>query len=176
MVGHGLKQTMLFVLGIVAIIFVCRYQLGEYPSEQYERIMSRKRAAYELEITPAEISSFARLWPEFKQLGLDKDFNVSYMALLPSEAADWKRKLWFRYHHWDADRFFYVQQRIGYLLQALEIRRDAQNIIDSLDGRYDELAEQLRELQRMRIKSATMSFAELLAVSTRENQLRELLK
>ncbi len=176
MVGRGLKQTMLFVLGIVAIIFVCRSQLGEYPSEQYERVMARKRAAYELEITPAEISAFVRLWPEFKQLGLDKDFNVSYMVLLPSEAADWKRKLWFRYHQWDADRFFYVQQRIGYLLQAIEIRRDAQNILDSLSGRYDELSEQLCELQRLRIKSATMSFAEMLAVSSREEQLRELLK
>jgi hypothetical protein len=138
--------------------------------------MARKRAAYELEITPAEISAFVRLWPEFKQLGLDKDFNVSYMVLLPSEAADWKRKLWFRYHQWDADRFFYVQQRIGYLLQAIEIRRDAQNILDSLSGRYDELSEQLCELQRLRIKSATMSFAEMLAVSSREEQLRELLK
>ena len=176
MVGRGLKQTMLFVLGIVAIIFVCRFQLGEHPSQQYERIMNRKRAAYGLEITPAEISGFARLWPEFKQLGFDKDFNVSYMAILPSEAVDWKRKLWFRYHHWDADRFFYVQQRISYLLQALEIRREAQSILDSLDERYDALAEQLRELQRMRIKSASMSFAELLVVSSRENQLRELLK
>ncbi len=176
MVGRGLRQTMLFVLGIVAIIFVCRFSLGENPSEQYERIMSRKRAAYGLEITPAEISSFARLWPEFKELGLDKDFNVSYMAMLPEEAADWKRKIWFRYHHWDANRFFYVQQRIGYLLQALEIRRDAQNILDDLADRHDVLSQQMKQLQRLRIKAATMSFAELMAVSSREAQLRELLK
>ena len=176
MVGHDLKQTMLFVIGIVAIIFVCRFQLGENPSKQYERIMNQKRAAYGVEITPAEINSFARLWPEYKKLGLDKDFNVSYMVKLPEDAIDWKRRLWFRYHHWDANRFFYVQQRIGYLLQAIDIRRDAQNILDELSDQKDDLSMQLKKLQKMRIKAATMSFSELLIVSSRENQLRELLK
>ncbi len=176
MVMNGLKQTMLFVLGIVSIIFVCKSRLGEYPSEQYERVMNKKRAAYGMEITPLEINSFIRLWPEFKELGLDKNFNVSYMLTLPEEAADWKRRLWFRYHHWDANRFFYVQQRIGYLLQALDIKRDAQNILDDLADQEGELVEQLKELQNMRIKAASMSFTELMAISSHEKQLRELLK
>ena len=167
---------MMLLVVVIAIILVCRCQLGESPMAQYERIMGQKRASYGVEITPAEVSSFMRLWPEFKKLGLDKDFNIWYLTALPSEAADWKRKLWFRYHHWDANRFFYVQQRIGYLLQAIEIRRDAQNILDDLADRKDALSEQLKELQRMRIKAATMSFSELMSVSSRENQLRELLK
>ena len=176
MVEHSLKKTLFLLIGVIAIIAVCRCHLGESPLAQYDRIMDKKRANYGVEITPAEVSSFMRLWPEFKKLGLDKDFNVWYLTALPEDAADWKRKLWFRYHHWDANRFFYVQQRIGYLLQAIEIRRDAQNILDSLANRKDPLSEQLKDLQRLRIKVATMSFSELLSVSSRENQLRELLK
>lgn len=176
MVGRGLKQTMLFVLGIVAIIFVIRFQLGEMPTEHYERVMSQKRSNYGMEVTPAEVSSFVRLWPEFKQLGLADNFNVSYMVVPPEEAIDWKRKLWFRCHYWDANRFFYVQQRIDYLLKAIEIRRDAQNVLDDLAGRNDTLSRQLKDLQRLRIKAASMSFSELVAVSSRENLLREILK
>ena len=176
MVERGLKETMLFVLGIVAIIFVFRFQLGELPAEHYERIMSRKRATYGMEITPAEVSSFVKLWPEFKKLGMSKDFNISYLVVPPEEAVDWKHKLWFRYHYWDVNRFFYVQQRISYLLQAIQIRRDAQNILDDMDGRNDALSRQLKELQRLRIKAASMSFSELVAVSSREKLLREILK
>ena len=176
MVKQGLKETMLFVLGIVAIISVCRCQLGEYPLARYERIIAQKRMAYTPEITVEEVNGFARLWPEFKRLGLDKDFNVSYMAVLPEEAMDWKRKLWFLYHHWDANRFFYVQQRIGYLLQALEIRRNAQAILDVLADRNSPLDEQMKDLQRMRMNAVDISFSELLIVSSREKELLELLK
>ena len=176
MVKQGLKETMLFVIGIVAIVSVCRCQLGEYPMARYERIIAQKRMHYTTEITKEEIDGFARLWPEFQKLGLDKDFNVSYMAVLPEEAMDWKRKLWFLYHHWDANRFFYVQQRIGYLLQAIEIRRNAQAILDVLADRHSDLDEQMKELQRKRISAAEISFSELLIVSSREQELRELLK
>ena len=176
MVKQGLRETMLFILGVVAIISVCRCELGEYPMVRYERIIAQKRLQYTTEISEEEVKGFARLWPEYKSLGLDKDFNVSYLAVLPEEAMDWKRKLWFIYHHWDANRFFYVQQRIGYLLQAIEIRRNAQAVLDVLENRHSPLDEQMKELQKKRINAAEISFSELLIVSSREQELRELLK
>lgn len=176
MVMQGLKKTMYFIIGVVAIVAVCRCQLGENPLAHYEQIMAQKRMHYATEISADEINGFVRLWPEYKKLGLDKDFNVSYMAVLPEEAMDWQHKLWFMYHHWDANRFFYVQQRIGYLLQAIEIRRNAQAVLDVLEDRHSPLDEQMKELQRLRINAAVISFSELVLVSSREQELIELLK
>ena len=178
MVKQGLGQTMCFLICLVLIFAVLRFQIGENPTDRYSQIMTQKRAQYTIEIHAKELNEFVKLFPEYKKLGFDKDFYVPYLDTLPSGALDWKKKIWFMYHHWDADRFYYVQQRLIYLLQALEIRRDAQAIIDLVmsENEIDKVSEQMIALQQQRIKAAEMSFSELILISAREKELRKLLK
>lgn len=179
MVKQSRSRTMFLLIGLVLIFAILRCQIWENPADRHNRIMAQKRAQYTVDIHAGELGEFVKLFPEYKKLGFDKDFNVPYLETLPSGALDWKKRIWFVYHHWDANRFYYVQQRLIYLLQALEIRRDAQGIIDLLtssEEEPDEVAQQMIELQKQRIKAADMSFSELILISAREKELKELLK
>ncbi len=207
MVKQSLSRTMFLLLGLVAVFAVLRFQMWENPLDRYDRIIKQKRVQYTIDIHAKELDEFVRLLPEYKRLGLEKDFNVAYLDVLPSKALDWKKKIWFIYHHWDADRFYYVQQRLIYLLQALEIRRNSQGIIDLIAAKEQKMAAkklaaknkyepkskakaakdkqeeeeeevllQMLELQKQRIKVADMSFSELILITARERELRELLK
>ncbi|MBR1825198.1 MAG: hypothetical protein IJ770_01255 [Alphaproteobacteria bacterium] len=178
MVKQGLGRTMFLLIGLVLIFAILRCQIWENPADRLNRIMAQKRAQYTIDIHAKELDEFLKLLPEYKKFGFDKDFYVPYLDVLPSGALDWKKRIWFLYHHWDANRFYYVQQRLIYLLQALEIRRDAQAIIDLVLSKeeIDDVAEQMIELQKQRIKAAEMSFSELILISAREKELKKLLK
>lgn len=167
---------MCLLLAILLIIGVCHCQISYSPSKRYEEIMSWKRAAYSNDIKAAELQEFIKLMAEYKKLGFDKDFNVSYLDVTPEEALNWYQRLWFKYHYWDANRFFYVQQRVNYLLQALDIHRDAQATLDLLQDREDELSNQMCELQKKRIKATDIPAKEMLLILTKEQELRKLLK
>lgn len=178
MVKQSRSRTMFLLIGLVLILAVLRCQIWENPADRHNRIMAQKRAQYTVDIHAKELDEFVKLLPEYKKFGFDKDFYVPYLETLPSGALDWKRRIWFVYHHWDANRFYYVQQRLIYLLQALEIRRNAQAVIDLImsQEKVDEVGEQMIELQKQRIKAADMSFSELIMISAREKELKELLK
>lgn len=176
MVKVNLRRTAYFLLCLLLIIFVCRLELVHTAWEKAGEALSAKRTWYSSELSAKEIQSFMRLWPEFNELKLSGDKNISYLAELPSQSVNWKAKVWFTYNQWDIDRFFYVQQRLIYLLQAVEIRRNALGIIAQLEGREDELAQQMIQLQEDRIRGQEMAFKELLIVSAKEKELKELFK
>lgn len=176
MVKESLKRKMFFILGLVMIFAVCRCQISYDPFERYDSIMKNKRANYSTSLKTAEVNDFLRLWPKYKELGFDKELYVPYLTVLPDSALNWKQRMWFHYNYWDANRFFYVQQRLNYLLQVLKMRRDAKATIDLCADMEDEVAEQMIELQRRRLDSADITSSELLLVSAKEKELTELFK
>ncbi len=176
MVKEELHRKMFLVLGLVLIFSVCRCQVSYNPFERYDNIMTRKRAAYSTNLKAAEVNDFLRIWPKYKELGFDKDLYVPYLAVLPDSALNWKQRLWFHYNYWDANRFFYVQQRLTYLLQVLQMRRDAKVTIDLCTNMEDEIAEQMIELQKKRLDSSDIASSEILLVTSKEKELRELFK
>ena len=176
MVKESLKRKMFFVLGMVLIFTVCRCQISYDPFERYDTIMKNKRANYSTSLKTAEVNDFLRLWPKYKELGFDKELYVPYLTVLPDSALNWKQRMWFHYNYWDANRFFYVQQRLNYLLQVLKMRRDAEATINLCSDMEDEVAEQMIELQRRRLDSADISSSELLLVSAKEKELSKLFK
>lgn len=176
MVKNGVSRTIYFVFGLLAIIWIVNINLTKTSWEKSKEAMAKKSSSYSVEITEEELREFMKFWPEFKQIGLFSKKETSYSPLKPSQTVNWIMRFWFVYHRLDADRFFYVQQRLIYLLQAMEVQRNAQNIIDQLEDREDELSLQMIELQNSRIKAQNLAFNELIMVSAHEEELRELFK
>lgn len=165
------------MLGLVMIISVLECSVfHSFWDIAADRIMA-KRMQYDVSITADELEEFAKLWPQYQEFTKTKsEFISSYSPEPPSKIINWRDRIWFRYHSCDIDRFFYIQQRIDYLLRALYIRRDAQAILDELPNSNDEVTMQMIDLQKRRIAAADMSFSELIIVTANEEKLRELLQ
>ena len=176
MVKQGVSRTLYFVLGLLAIFAVSRCNVAEYSWERNPEIMAQKRTVYTKEIAADEFNSFTRLWPEFSKLGLSRGVELSDNTDNIANKLNWKARLWFLYHRWDAGRFFYVHERIEYILQALEIQREATKIIEMVTGRKDELAKETIKIQKQRINAFSVSDSEKLMVSSNEDNLRQLFK
>ena len=169
------KRLAWFVVGIFLILYVVRCQVTETVWNQANLEIAAKQQNYTAEITENELNSFIKLYPQYKELGFDNGFTISYQTTNPSKWLDWKSKIWFVYHQWDADRFFYVQQRISALLFTLNIRRNAKALIKQLKTRPESSAvRQMLELQRQRSKAGEGNKTELQLVAAREEVLKKL--
>ena len=180
MVKQNLNHTMYFVFGVLAITTVLKYNLTETRWHKSQQEIAQKRANYKATITENEIKNFMRLWPEFYQIGLDKDFVISSQIEHPEEMIKWQSRIWFVYHHTDPARFFYVQQRVDYLLNAVEIRRNARALIDRLakskDSTKDSITRDMLEFQQRRYAAEQITEEEQKLMNLYEAELRHMLK
>lgn len=173
-VGQNLNKLMYLVLCGVLIVGVLKCQISESGWDRSVKEISLKQQHYRVEITAAELDSFIKLWPQFKKLGFADDLIVSYQIERPSKFVDWKTKIWFVYHKWDADRFFYVQQRIASLLHTIGVRRNAKALIKLLENREDEVSKSMIDLQKKRYDAEQIDLNELNLVLAKETVLKEL--
>lgn len=163
------------VIGICLILYITKCQVTETAWERSNLEILTKQQSYKAEITEEELDDFIRLWPQYEELGFDDGFVVSYQVERPSQLLDWKSKVWFVYHKWDADRFFYVQQRISALLYTLNIRRNAKALIRQLKEREDtSIVRQMMKVQKQRSKAGEGNKTELQLVAAREEVLKKL--
>lgn len=176
MVNHNLRQAVLFICGIVAIISVARCQMVETTWDRAGNIMAEKRSRYTKELSVEELNDFIKCWPEFNELKMLDGVDLTNIETKISDVLTWKMRIWFAYRHWDAERFFYVHERIVSLLEEIRVRREAKNLIAHLQGRKDELSQQMIDLQNKRIRAQKISHKELLMLSAREKELREMFR
>ena len=174
MVKRNQQRFILLTCGVLLILAVLRCQITEPVWKQSEREISYKQQKYTDVITREELNDFIRLWPQFKELGMADDMIVSYRIDRPSKFIDWKTKVWFVYHRWDADRFFYVQQRLISLLHTLGARRNAQALLSQLEGRDDEISKSMIDLQKKRMNTGHDDEAELRMVEQKEKILKKM--
>lgn len=168
-----LRFTMLMVcIALLAAVVKCR--MPETGWERSVAEIARKQQNYKATLTAEEIDSFIVLWPQFKALGFADGLVVSYRIDRPSKFLGWQTKIWFVYHKWDADRFFYVQQRIAYLLYMLKAHRRAKAFILQLQNRPDRLSQSMLSLQQKRMGTGDSNEAELALVADREKVLKKL--
>lgn len=112
------KKRLIWVGVCLLLLFsVFKCQISESVWERSNAEILAKKQNYKAEISKEELDDFIRLWPQFKELGLADDLIVSYEVDRPSKFIDWKSKIWFVYHKWDADRFFMCNngQRLCYI-------------------------------------------------------------
>lgn len=171
------KRLFWLMICIFLIIQVSKCQVTETIWNRANLEIIAKQQNYKAEITASELDDFIRLWPQYKQLKLNNGLIVSYHVKKTSDLLDWKSKIWFVYHRWDADRFFYVQQRIAALLYTLNTRRDAEALLRQLRGRKkSSIVKQMIEVQELRRKSGDGYQSELDLIAARENVLKKLFK
>ena len=175
MVKRSLNDWALFVIGLVAIVGVLNCHVAETSWVRYEKEVARKRPLYREEVTETEVEELARLWPKFLQEPFAQDMMVSYHTESVRDALTWRIKMWFRYCHWDANRFFYVQQRIVEILKELELRNNARAVIKLLSARINDPAvAEMIKVQKQRLKQKTYSEAELKIIEDRQEKLRKI--
>lgn len=174
MVKTKTKKIIVFSAAALALLAVARCETVETAMDRAGSIMKIKRSAYTEEIPAKELRDFMKWWPDFNELQMVKGADLTTKR--PSQHLSWKMRLWFTYHHWDAERFFYVHERLVSILEELKIRRDAESVIASLEGRKDDAAKRMRELQQKRIDSQHISENEMLLVTFYESKLREMFK
>ena len=174
MVISGNKRLMMLVLCVCLIFSVLKCQVAELGWERFKEEIAEKQQKYTEKISAEELDDFISSWAQFKKLGWADDLMVSYKISSPSKFMDWKIKIWFVYHKWDADRFFYVQQRLSALLYTLSVRRHAEELISMLQNRTDSVAKQMLEIQKQRSLSGQEDLDELNLVESKEEVLKKL--
>lgn len=176
MVSYSLKRTLFLVIGIFCIVMVTKCQVAEITWHRAGEIMEQKRGKYTPGISVSELDGFIRLWPEFNELGMLRDVEILNLEMKPSDVLTWKMRIWFAYRHWDAERFFYVRERILLCMREIQERQVAKDIIEYLKERDDDLAKQMIRLHENRIKAQKITDQELLLISSREGILKQLFK
>lgn len=175
MVREHLRKIMFLVLGLVAIACVLKYNVVETSGLRFEKVIAKKRPLYKTEVSAQEVADILQLWPKFRQADFSKDVGVSYSAEPVYRTLSWPMKKWFIYHLWDANRFFYVQQRVVSILRYLEVERSANAVINQLKHRRDRLGDDLLlRRQHKQLTKNNFTKDEINAVKEHEKELRQM--
>lgn len=161
------------ILAILIVMTAFRCEISQTSYDRAKKVIQYKQSLYNNTISAHELSEFIEIWPKYKEFSKEYDIYVPFMQVKPSDSINIKLKLWFTYHNWDVDRFFYVYQRLYSILQIIKIKRDAAELVKQLENRDDELSLNMLELQQRRMSdNGGFSPAEIVLVSSKERLLR----
>ncbi len=112
------KYVYFWVFAIIAVIF-CKSPIFNYAARHE---VTSSRTSFEPEISYDEMNSFLRLWPKYLQSNVVQlaVYQVSLADGKPSKVLHPKVVRWLEHRGWNADRFFYVQQRLVSIVQTLD--------------------------------------------------------
>lgn len=144
--GKMKKKLFKFVvlcLSIWGLYNVATCSIVEYPSRNIAHIYN-----YTKPITDEDIKNFLPVWQEFsKKRAADEDLSaVSFSNKLPSEVLPFTAVLWLKHRGWEANRFFFVEQRLYDLAKTVYLKRYAGDIVYILTKSLEtEKDEEMRE-------------------------------
>lgn len=137
------------------------------------------------EISAPELDSFLKIWPSYIREGI-ADLGYSQISLsMKTSVKDMNKQAaaWLAEKNWDADRFFYVEQRLRTILKTLEVD---ERISDNIEGLKTQLqisgGEQLSGMiegliaeQQQRLNIEKISRPELEMVKRRRPEILQIL-
>lgn len=176
MVNPKIRRMMIVTLSILFMATVFRCQVYESTWSKAQNQIYYKKQIQTEQIKEAELDKFIQDMEKWKVSGLFEEKVTSFDVSNTSETIDWRAKVWFVYHQWEADRFFYVQSRAAMLLKSLKDKRDIENIIKQLEERDDEVSKSMLELQKKRYKIIMKNREELILIEKKEALLKKLFK
>ena len=174
MVNPKIRRMMIVTLSILFMATVFRCQVYESTWSKAQNQIYYKKQIQTEQIKEAELDKFIQDMEKWKVSGLFEERVTSFDVSNTSETIDWRAKVWFVYHQWEADRFFYVQSRAAMLLKSLKDKRDIENIIKQLEERDDEVSKSMLELQKKRYKIIMKNREELILIEKKEALLKKL--
>ena len=171
MVNPKIRRMMIVTLSILFMATVFRCQVYESTWSKAQNQIYYKKQIQTEQIKEAELDKFIQDMEKWKVSGLFEEKVTSFDVSNTSETIDWRAKVWFVYHQWEADRFFYVQSRAAMLLKSLKDKSvdEARVIIDNYlamlhgESYNEDLLEEANAFvntskQANRIKCATLSW------------------
>ncbi|MBR1399884.1 MAG: hypothetical protein IJ564_06925 [Alphaproteobacteria bacterium] len=175
--GIDLNKTAKIVVCILIILTAFRCNIKETSIDRAKAAIQQKNISLTEQISAKELNDFIDFWPSYYDYSKANDIYVPFIDSKPSDYIDWKMKLWFTYHKWDANRFFYIYQRLYSILRLIKIKRNARELVKLLEHRNDDISRDMLALQQ-RIAEETGGFSqsEFLLVAAREKLLNELFK
>ena len=175
MVMPKLLRMAIFIWSLVLIFLVLKYDVSESKWLTAKKQIAQQKESYSEEINAQEVDNFLIACTEFEKLGISDYINSSnHPPSLPQ--LDWKAQIWLVYHHWDTDRFFYVSRRIKEILQEIEVRHLAENLIAKLKNTPDiPGAREMIDLQNKILQQQKYTSSELLIIESRQNKLKKFL-
>lgn len=138
-----LFKFVVLCLSIWGLYNVATCSVVEYPSRNIAQIYN-----YTKPITDEDIKSFLPVWQEFsKKRAADEDLAaVSFSNKLPSEVLPFTAVLWLKHRGWEANRFFFVEQRLYDLAKMVYLKRYAGDVVYILTKSLEtEKDEEMRE-------------------------------
>ena len=175
MVGRDLKYIMIWCIVIAFLVQLPHCHVVDLGWRRFQAEISRKQTEYTTAVTEAELEDFIRLWPEFNSLNLQDNRNASY-GIETTPHLNFKTRLWFLYHKWDAQRFFYIRQRVEEILRIIKLKSNARALIDQLSASKDELSQEMVELQKQRLDTNLFGAEEIMLIQKHQSTLEQLLK
>jgi len=129
-----IERTIILFLALIGLYHVTTCSIMLYPETKEEKIIK-----YSGPITQDELASFLPLWREFFSKYADKtDFSsISFTQNLPSDVLPFNMKLWLRSKGWETNRFFFVEQRLRDIINYINMKRHAKDVISIMNEALD---------------------------------------
>ena len=87
-------------------------------------------------ITPYEINSFLEIWPDYVESWVSK-LGVAQLSLTNAKKIDRKLPyitiIWLNRRGWEAERFFYVEQRLKSIVRSAQTEEYVRETVDMLE-------------------------------------------
>lgn len=176
MVNLKLRRIMIIVLCVFFTVTVFRCQVYESTWGIAKKQMRFDKETQTEQITADELDKFIVDFVKWKKFNSENEQVASFEVKDVSETISLYAKIWFVYHQWDVNRFFYVQSRIETLLKFLNDKSDIENIVKQLEQRDDEASKSMLDLQKKRYEIIMKNKEELLLVEKKKTLLKKLFK
>lgn len=175
MVKSSLWRYALLIWSMVLLFFVLQCHVSDTQWSLSKNDIARRKALYTDALSVEEVEHFMTSWPEFKELGFS-EYTSQNTPLISAQKINWSAQIWFVYHRWDAERFFYVKQRIVEIMEEIKRRELAESLIEALEKTPDSPGVQaMIELQNKILENDKYSVSELLIIKSRQNKLKKML-
>lgn len=126
------KHIYFWIFAVAAVIFF------KSPLLNYSVVNEDKsREANErIEIDAGEMDSFLKVWPKYLHSNVASlsAYQVSFANGRPSKTLHPKVIKWLNKRGWNADRFFYVEQRLRAIIKTVEHERHIIGMMKTLEG------------------------------------------
>ncbi len=171
-----------YIILILALLLILKvFSCSIVPETKKEYTPRCKSVSEEQEISSAEIDAFLKLWVEYIQKGYNKEVS-DQISLLSGKIEDkmpLKIKLWFNKNCWTISRFYYVEERLKSIIQAIYLKRHTASILNILNSYItEENKDQYQHMIDMQHEIANIenvSEGELAIVEMREAEIVNIL-
>lgn len=177
---HLRLSTLIWTIAAISIISLWYYRstVG-VPEEVVEVVIPAPSPDV---VTPDEMEAFLPVWSKYAHSKISKN-NFSQISLSDKTASS-KLEKWLKKRGWEAQRFFYVEQRLAATIKSIYLRKHSKGTIKALNAQLKsetnpQVADNIKKLiasQKQISNVEQVSDAEIAMVSPRLEEIERILE